>query len=255
MSGIITCPGHPGLVNDPGHFINLIDSRCVPYTTVQLFLFAGGCFLWVVAYGILIRNALRNKYMEMAAIAVCSNFAWEFTWSFLFKTDMGWFLVWMYRAWFFMDVYIFWLLLKYGPKQMVQPAFRRHFTPAVLAITAAFGILYWLFVRQGMDEPIGANSAYICQVILSSTCLMLLMSSPSARVFSTAVAWLKCVGTGMNTVMMFLHYPENRFLHALGVVAFCIDITFIAYLAGRRRREESEPDFREFPEGRIKEAG
>ena len=87
MSAVVTCPDHPGLVNDPGHFINLIDSRCVPYTTVQLFLFAGGCFLWVVAYGILIRNALKYKYMEMAAIAVCSNFAWEFTWSFLFKTD------------------------------------------------------------------------------------------------------------------------------------------------------------------------
>lgn len=254
MSEAIACPDHPGLVNDPGHFINLIDSRCVPYTTLQLILFAGGCLLWVAAYGIIIRNALKRRYMEMAAIAVCSNLAWEFTWSFPYKTDMGWFLVWTYRTWFFMDIFIFWLLLKYGPRQIAQPAFRRHFTPAALAITAAFTALYWLFVRQGMDEPIGANSAYICQVILSSTCLMLLLSSPDARPFSTAVAWLKCVGTGMNTVMMFLHYPENRFLHALGVVAFIIDMTFIACLAGRRRLEAAGGDALELTEGRAREA-
>lgn len=237
MDSIVTCPQHPGLVNDPGHFINFIDSRCVPYTYVELFLFAGGCLLWVVAYGILIRNAIRFKYMEMAAIAVCSNFAWEFVWSFPFKTDMGWLLVWTYRAWFFLDIGIVWLLLKHGPKQITQPAWRRHFTPATVFLILAFGVLYYFFVKQGMDEPIGANSAYICQVILSGSCLLLLLGSPTAAGFSTAVAWLKCVGTGMNTVMMFLHFPTNRFLHALGVIAFVIDVTYILNLARRRRAE------------------
>jgi hypothetical protein len=56
MNTITTCPEHPGLVNDPAHFLNFIDSRCVPYTWMEMFLFAGGCFLWVIAYGILIRN-------------------------------------------------------------------------------------------------------------------------------------------------------------------------------------------------------
>lgn len=239
MGNIVTCAEHPGLVNDPGRFLNFIDSDCVPYTYFQLFLFAGGCLLWVVAYGILIRNALKFKYMEMAAIAVCSNFAWEFTWSFPFKTDMGWFLVWTYRAWFFLDIFIFWLLLRHGPKQITEASFRKHFTPAAILITVAFGFLYFLFVKQGMDTPIGANSAYMCQVILSSTCLLLLLGSSTSEGFSTAVGWLKCVGTGMNTVMMLLHYPGNHFLHALGIISFIIDATYILSLAKMRRAEAS----------------
>jgi hypothetical protein len=229
MNSPVLCADHPGLTNDPGHFLNFIDRNCVPYTYLELFLFAGGCLMWVAAYAILIRNSLRYRYMEMAAIAVCSNFAWEFTWSWPFKTDMGWFLVWTYRAWFFLDIFIFWQLLKWGSKQVSQPAFRDHFKPAAVFITLGFAALYYFYVRQGMDTSIGANSAYMCQLILSSTCLLLLLGSSSVEGFSPAVAWLKCVGTGMNTVMMMLHYPQNHFLHALGILAFILDTTYIGY--------------------------
>ncbi len=236
---IVVCPDHPGLVNDPAHFLNLIDVHCVLYTPFQLFLFAGGCLLWVAAYAILIRNSLKRQYMEMAAVAVCSNFAWEFTWSWPFHTDMGFFLVWTYRAWFFLDIFIFWQLLKWGPKQIYQPALRAHFKPVAAATTVGFGVLYYLFVRQGMDTSIGANSAYLCQLLLSSSCILLLLGSSGVEGFSGAVAWLKCVGTGMNTVMMILHYPQNHFLHALGILAFIVDSTYIAVYHSRRRRRQN----------------
>lgn len=237
MDRIVTCPDHPGLVNDPAHFLNFIDINCVPYTWPEIFLFAGGCLLWVVAYGIIIRNAFRDKFMELAALTVCSNFAWEFIWSFPFKTDVGWFLVWTYRAWFFLDILIVWLLIKYGPKQIVQPAFRKHFTPAVLLIILAFTVLYYFFAKQGMDTPIGSNSAYICQVILSASCLLLLLGRESAEGFSMAVAWLRTLGTAMNTVMMLSHFPDNRLLHSMGIMAFVMDMIYIATLARMRRRD------------------
>lgn len=239
MNPIVACADHPGLTNDPGHFLNLIDRNCVPYTYPELFLFAGGCLLWVVAYAILIRNALRFQYMEMAAIAVCSNFAWEFTWSWPFHTDMGWFLVWTYRVWFFLDIFIFWQLLKWGPKQVTQRAFRDNFRIAAPLITMGFVLLYYFFVKQGMDTLIGANSAYMCQLILSSTCLLLLLDSPTLAGFSLTVAWLKCVGTGMNTVMMLLHYPANHFLHALGILAFILDSTYIFYFLKHRPQAQT----------------
>jgi hypothetical protein len=235
MSEAVLCPEHPGLVNDPGHFLNFIDRNCVPYTYLEMFLFAGGCLLWVIAYGILIRNSLRFRYMDMAAIAVCSNFAWEFTWSWPFKTDMGWFLVWTYRAWFFLDIFIFWQLLRWGNKQVTQPAFKANFKAAAVLVTLGFTVLYYFYVKQEMDTPIGANSAYLCQLILSSTCLLLLLGSRDLEGFSLPVAWLKCVGTGMNTVMMMLHYPANHFLHALGILAFILDTTYIAYFLGKRK--------------------
>jgi hypothetical protein len=237
MSSPVLCPDHAGLTNDPGHFLNLIDRNCVPYTWMELFLFAGGCLLWVAAYAVLIRNSLRYRYMEMAAVAVCSNFAWEFTWSWPFKTDMGWFLVWTYRAWFFLDIFIFWQLLRWGSKQISQPAFRDRFKAAAIFITLGFTALYYFFVREGMDTPIGANSAYLAQIIVSSTCLLLLLGTPDLEGFSASVAWLKCVGTGMNTVMMMMHYPRNHFLHTLGILAFIMDATYIGYFLRMKAKE------------------
>jgi hypothetical protein len=229
MTAPIQCPDHPGLVNDPGHMLNFIDSNCVPYTYVELFLFAVGCLMWVGAYGILIRNSLKYKYMEMATIAVCSNFAWEFVWSWCFRTDMGWFLVWTYRAWFFLDIFIVWQLLKYGDKQVSEPGFRRHYKLGVVFATLGFTALYYFYTKGGLDTSIGANSAYMCQLILSASCLLLLLSNPNVEHFSGAVAWLKCIGTGMNTVMLWHHYPPNDFLHSLGTLAFMCDSTYIGY--------------------------
>lgn len=239
MNSPVICPDHPGLTNDPGHFLNFIDRNCVPYTYLELFLFAGGCFLWVAAYAVLIRNSLRYRFMDMAAIAVCSNFAWEGIWSWAFKTDMGWFLVWTYRAWFFLDIFIFWQLLRWGSKQISQPAFRDHFKPAAVFIALGFTVLYYFYVQEGMDTPIGANSAYLAQIIVSSTCLLLLLGSPDAKILSLAVAWLKGTGTGMNTVMMLMHYPHNHFLHTLGILAFILDTTYIGYLLRLKAAEAS----------------
>lgn len=234
MSAPVLCPEFPGLTNDPVHFLNFIDSHCVPYTWPQLILFAGGCLLWVVAYGIIIRDSLRHRYIEMAAIAVCSNFAWEFTWSWPLNTDMGWFLVWTYRAWFFLDIFIFWQLLRWGGKQISQPGLRSHFKPAAVFVTLGFTVLYYFFGKQGMDTPIGANSAYIAQLIVSPACLLLLLGSPGLEGFSLAVAWLRTLGTGMNTIMMMLHYPGNHFLHTMGILAFILDAIYIGAFLRRR---------------------
>lgn len=221
----VVCPD--GRINSPDHFLNLIDSRCVPYTWWQLFLFAGGCILWVVAYGIIVRNAFKLKFVDMAAIAGFSNFAWEFVWSFPNRTDMGWFLVWTYRAWWALDIVIIWKTLQYGGLEYRPGAVTRHFKAFGVACIAGFGLLYFFFVKQGLDEPIGATSAYICQLILSWTCLWTLLANPEERRFSLWVAWLKGYGTAMNTVFMYIHYPQNHFVHALATLAFVMDNLYI----------------------------
>ena len=83
-----------GLVNNPNNWLNWVDIHCVPYTKVQMALFAGGCLMWVVAYALLIHNTRKYKFMEMAAFAGASNFAWEALWSWTFFPDIGQFMVW-----------------------------------------------------------------------------------------------------------------------------------------------------------------
>ena len=224
-----------GLVNDPGHVLNFIDRNCVPYTWPELILFAGGCLMWVVAYGLIIYNARKLKLLDMAIAAGCSNFAWEFVWSFPFKTDMGWFLVWTYRAWFFLDIYIFWLLLKYGSSQVSAPLMKKWFKPLCVGLLALFTLLYYWFVKEGHDTLIGANSAYIAQMFVSILSLTLILNTPDLKGFSFNVAWLRTFGTGANTVFMFLHYRQNHFLHSMAASSFVIDLVFIGIFLKLRR--------------------
>lgn len=228
MDGVIHCPEAGGLVNDPARFLNRVDRNCVPYTVPELVLFAGGCLLWVVAYAILIRNMRKHGFCEMAAVAGCSNFAWEFVWSFVVFTDMGWFMRWTYRAWFFLDIVIFWLMLRVGGKQVGDGFLRRHFKAACALGTAFFLVAYYFFVKEGHDTLIGANSAYIAQMFVSVFCLQMLLRAPTLEGFSWHIGWMRSLGTGMNTVFMLMHYPGNHFLHTLALSSLVLDIGYLA---------------------------
>lgn len=222
------CPD--GSVNSPDAFLNFVDSRCVPYTWLQLFLFAGGCMLWVIAYAIIVRNAFKLRFVDMAAIAGFSNFAWEFVWSFPFRTDMGWFLVYTYRAWWVLDIVIIYKTFEFGADLWRDGVAKRYFKPFGAACILLFGLIYYFIAAQGLDEPIGATTAYICQLILSWTCLWTLLANPEERRFSLWVAWLKGYGTAMNTVFMVIHYPANHLVHTLGTAAFVLDNIYILVL-------------------------
>jgi hypothetical protein len=225
MSAIIACAD--GRTNDPGRFLNFIDRNCVPYTWPELILFAGGCLMWVAAYVLIIRNARRYHVLDMAVVAGCSNFAWEFLWSFFFFTDMGWFLVWTYRAWFFLDIYIFRLLLRYGSTQVTSPGVARFYKPLCWAGLAGFTLVYYFFIKEGHDTLIGANSAYIAQMFVSVCSLIILLGLKDLTGLSFHVGWLRSFGTGANTVFMFMHYPGNHFLHSMAATSFVLDMIYL----------------------------
>src|SRR6185436_16658249 len=107
------------------------------YTPFELFLFIGGCFLWCVVYVIYIINGKKYKFIEMPVFAAAGNIGWEFTWAWLHRTDMGLLLVWCYRIWFILDIFIFADVLRYGHKQVATPAIQRWWTP--LLVTSAVG--------------------------------------------------------------------------------------------------------------------
>ncbi len=202
--------------------LNLID-----YTPLEMILFAGGCLLWVVAYGLLIRNGLRYKILEMPAIAAASNFAWEALWSTAFETDMGVFLIWTYRAWIIFDLAIFTLVLLYGSKLVQTAALKKAFAPATIGAMLCFGVLYYYFTALGHDTPIGANSAYIAQLFISVYYVLLVLQRSDFTGFSLTFAFLRTIGTGMNTVFMLMHYYDNHWLHAMGIIAFLFDVFYI----------------------------
>jgi len=212
-------------------WLNLTD-----YTPLELTLFITGCFLWVIAYAIIIKNIIRHKVVEMPFLAGCGNFGWEFVWSFIFQTNMGLVCVYAYRAWFFLDIYIFYNLVKYGSKQVSSPEMKQWFKPMCIFLTLAWGMATYCMHQSGYEHVIGAISAYTVNVFISGCYISLILRIKSLEGFSLSVAWLKMIGTGLNTIFMFIHYPNDPYLHFMGVLVFIFDIIYI-YLFVKKRRE------------------
>ena len=215
-------------------FVNTID-----YTIPELILFAGGCLLWVVVYAILIRNDRKFGIIEMPVIAGASNFAWEILWSLKYQPDTGQLLVWTYRAWLILDLYIFYRLIMDGARFVSTPLIKRHFKPIVIVVTISMLVLYYFYIGEGYDTPIGAHSAYIAQLLISVYYILLILNIDEVRNLSMEIAWLRMIGTAMNTVFMFMHYPDHHFLHTMGVLAFFMDNFYIWFLYQRRARRLS----------------
>ena len=208
----------------------------VDYTYLELTLFITGCFLWVIAYAIIIKNIRKHKVVEMPFLAGCGNFGWEFVWSFIFRTNMGLVCVYAYRAWFFLDIYIFSNLLRYGDKQVSSPEMKQWFKPMCIFLTLAWAIATYTIKTTGYELVIGAISAYTVNVFISGCYISLILRIDSLKGFSLAVAWLKMIGTGLNTIFMIIHFPTNSYLHFMGILVFILDIIYI-YLFVKKRKE------------------
>jgi hypothetical protein len=187
-----------------------------------------GTLFWIVAYFIIIRNAFRNKYVEMPAVAGAANIAWEFSWGFLLHTDLGLVFVWGLRAWFLMDVLILYSLLKWGARQYSQPVFVRNFR-----LITVLQVLVWIpafvfFYREGYDTSMGATSAYVICVPMAVLYVTSFVSSHCKSLYSGWVAWLKWLGNTFMGAYVFMHYPDMHFLQLMAVVVFVFNIWYIA---------------------------
>ena len=76
------------------------------YSLLQILLFLTGAVFWIVNYVFVIRNIVKNKFVEMPASVLCANITWEFLWGFVFIPDMGFAIALGYKVWFMLDVFI-----------------------------------------------------------------------------------------------------------------------------------------------------
>lgn len=174
------------------------------YTALQLLVFGAGCVLWIWAYVAVLQNVRRQQFVTIPAAAVVANVSWEFLWGFFFMPDMGKLIVWGYRAWAILDVFIVWNLLKYGDRQLLTPIGKQYFKPAVLFGIACWFTALWFFIGEGYDMSMGATSAYLINVMMSAVYIVLIAKHPEIRRFSFTVAWTKGLGTALISLFMVM---------------------------------------------------
>jgi hypothetical protein len=206
------------------HWINLKD-----YTAEEHILFAIGCLGWVITYLIVIKKTFKDKFVEIPVFAICANFAWEFLWSWVFKTNMGELYVWGYRIWFFLDCVIVYGMFKYGYKQWSDEFLAKNFKPLILFCLACwFSTLYFYIDIWGQPFTyMGANSGYILNVMMSLMYPILLLKMKDTTGFSLLGAWCKGVGTLLISIFCFLRFPEHYWLLNLCVITAILDAAYI----------------------------
>ncbi len=209
------------------------------YTPLELILFSTGCFMWIIVYLIYVKNIYSIKFVEMPAIAAGSNFAWEWVWGFANHTDMGLLCQWFYQAWIIIDIYIIYGVLRYGYKQFTFSFSQKNAKAFTLASIVFFSFVYYFMVEEGWDTSIGSHSAYVCQLILSWFYAANIISAKSIKPYSILANWLRTYGTGIISVFMFIHYPNDHVLHILAVGAFVLDHVFLFHYYQRKKTESN----------------
>jgi hypothetical protein len=201
------------------------------YSVADIMLILIGTVLWNIAYFIIIKNAFRNKFVEMPVAAGASNIAWEFVWGFLFTTNMGLLFVWGLRIWFFMDVLIFIALMMYGKKQIKNAILSSAFSWIEPALIISWGFIFWAFIKEGYDTAMGATSAYIITIIMAWVYITNFLNN-DAKYFSIHVAWTKGLGNFLMTVFVFNHYSEGMwFLKCMTIIVTILDLIYLIMVA------------------------
>lgn len=204
------------------------------YTVPELILFGIGAFFWLLCYALTIRNIVKYQYVSISAGVIGANIAWEFLWAFVFKQDMGMALQIGYIGWFALDVYIVYSTFKYGYKQ-VNANIRPHFNWLF-----GFSIVGWLavlytFIKDGYDNPIGANSAYAIQLVISATCLMMLLNNLKEKAISYGAAWSRMLGSLFCGIMCIIHWTNNHWILSMVIVYMVIDVYYLVIATKQRK--------------------
>lgn len=206
----------------------------VDYTVPQLILFGIAAAYWVWVYIVVIRDIIKNKFVGIPVLAVCSNISWEFLWSFVFYTNMGALFEWGYRAWFILDVFIFYSILRYGKMQFTDPALKKYFGWIIGFTTLSWVAAIFTFTKN-YNDPIGAISAYMVNAHMSALYILLILKFPKEKTLSLSTAWHKMLGTALTSVFCFWAFPQATFMLTMTVITFILDMTYIFIVRYYRR--------------------
>jgi hypothetical protein len=196
------------------------------YSNTDLILFGIGAFFWLACYVLVIRGIVKYKFVGISASVVGANIAWEFLWAFVYRQDMGNLIQIGYYGWFFLDCFIVFSMFRYGDKQVLPEQRKRFKLFFAYSIVGWIAVLYF-FIGDKYDNPIGANSAYAIQLLISASCLGMLLRHPFEKGISYLAAWCRMLGSLFCGLMCIIHWPGNHWIAVMVVVYLLIDIYYL----------------------------
>ena len=200
------------------------------YPLSQLITAGLGELLWSIVYILVIRDAIRLKYVQIPGQIVSLNLAWEFLAAFAFHSIAGKLMNYGFILWFGMDVVIFGLTLRYGQRQVDQGLQEKYFNVIVIGTLFMALTLFYLYFDEGPLEQHYAMAAFMINLIMSAQFLTNLLRLGVSKFMSMKVAWIKMLGTAITTVSVLLSNNPLGVVIAMGIFIFILDIAYIILL-------------------------
>lgn len=204
-----------------------------------------GCAVWVVAYAALAYAIFKKKFVEMPVIAAGANIVWELIWSLWFCPTTGRAFWLMYLMAFVIDIFICAAVLRYGAKQFrrvsaggLGPAVGSGWWSQRVKPLFAINLVVWsaiiaIWELSPLHDPIGANSGYLLNLLLSVLCLEMFLRLNSPHLFSKVIGLSRTVGTALISVSIISIYPRSPLLIATTIACFLVDTTYVVLLFRR----------------------
>lgn len=213
------------------------------YSWLELGLVLLSTIGWVGTYVSVIMHEKKYRFVEMPFFIACGNLVWECLYSTIYAEhiNLGVLFIWGTRAWFVLDIYIFWLMLKDKGNDLQTPIFRKYYRPILGILLVIWFCIIYAIAETGLDNipfmvmtpPIGrlgGFSAYILNFGISMLYIIQYLQRYEQLPFAKATAWLKWFGTACVTVFFFLADAHNTVLLTLASLVFVLDICYIVLM-------------------------
>jgi hypothetical protein len=246
----------------------LTQLSCGPNSGVALAVVTLGNLLWVVAYVLIIRKAMRDRTYGIPLVAIALNVTWELYYGLINPIPGAAFRI-AAIVWLLLDVLIVYQLIRFGREEAWPPEIQRNFYSVVLgtmvlAFTGHVFFHQWIsHVGVFTDEGSGISGILI-NVVMSILFVFMALNRSDGHGLSYGAAWTKFVGTALIGVGLVMEYSARSagtwdfqfrrsgttewhdmtaqglgtypagFIYWMAAVIFIFDALYVLYLHRRR---------------------
>lgn len=212
-------------------FREVIHINTAVYEVPVIIFFTIGSISWIYTYWHTTVNIKKFSLVEIPILVAPLNLAWEMSWGFWIPNDYGPIFKYASIAWFFLDCFINYKLLYFGKRLVTKSIIEEHYFKIWFFLFICGLLITNTLVTSKIDNGIGIGSAYLINVLISSSYLYQLINFPEYRNkgFSINIAWGKFLGTTPVSIGCFLHtaYLKNHYVLAMCVIVTFLDILYI----------------------------
>jgi hypothetical protein len=211
------------------------------YSKLTLSFYYLGVLGWLVAYILIIKKIIKDKFVGLPLFAIAANVSWELLWAYVFPLDFGGrTLLYAWRFGLLLDLFMLVSVLRYGRIQFTTQYMKDNYLFLGIIAFVISVMLNYTFSDSGHDLPMGFNSGMILNIITCIAAFQLFLNIPTEK-FSVAVGVARTLATDVFLFTFLIlapasRFPDKRMSYVLCVVCLFIDIAYIVCVIKRNKQ-------------------